>query len=198
LDTHIEDVVRVASFEDLPDLMVVGTSSSGGVITGVDARIPDRIASLLYLDAFLPSDNRGILDLMPTERRETLERLVATEGDGWLLPRFAPPPWPDILRNMWQITDEADIEWMVPRLCPTPVRHFTDPVIAPPRASGSMQPVYIRCTGTRMPTPPFDAAASRVRAAKGWRYLEIDVPHIAYISHPDEVAAALTDLVAIG
>src|SRR5205085_5049534 len=127
--THVEDVVSVVVFEDLRDIILVGTSSGGTVITGVADRISDRIASLVYLDAFLPADGQCTLDLLPTDRRDSLERLVEAEGDGWLLPRFAPPPWPVILTGeVWQVADHSDLEWMLPRLRPTPLRHFTDPV----------------------------------------------------------------------
>jgi pimeloyl-ACP methyl ester carboxylesterase len=50
--THVEDVTAVVLFEDLRDVVLVGSSSSGSVVTAVAARIPDRVASLVYLDAY--------------------------------------------------------------------------------------------------------------------------------------------------
>jgi pimeloyl-ACP methyl ester carboxylesterase len=94
LATHIDDIVSVAEFDDLDDLILVGTSSGGTVITGVANRIPGRIASLVYLDAFVPSDGQCTFDLLPPERRGVVERLIETEGAGWLLPRLTPAPWP--------------------------------------------------------------------------------------------------------
>jgi pimeloyl-ACP methyl ester carboxylesterase len=76
LTTHIQDVVSRAVFEDLRDVVLVGTSSGGTVITGVANRISDRISSLVYLDAFLPSDGQCTLDLLTPERRESFEKLV--------------------------------------------------------------------------------------------------------------------------
>ena len=104
LRTHAEDVASVVVFDDLRDVILVGTSSGGTVITDVASRVSDRIGSLVYLDAFLPSDGESTVDLMPPERREELEKLVETDGDGWLLPRFGPPPWPVILRgDVWRL-----------------------------------------------------------------------------------------------
>jgi hypothetical protein len=57
-----------------------------------------------------------------------MEELVRTEGDGWLLPRFAPPPWETVIREMWGVTDNDDVRWMMGLLTPTPVGHFRDPV----------------------------------------------------------------------
>jgi pimeloyl-ACP methyl ester carboxylesterase len=56
LTAHVEDVVGVVLFDDLSDAILVGTSSGGTVITATADRTSDRIASLVYLDAFLPSD----------------------------------------------------------------------------------------------------------------------------------------------
>jgi hypothetical protein len=55
-----------------------------------------------------------------------MEALVKTEGNGWLLPRFAPPPWETIVRQMWGVSDDDDVRWMLARLGPTPVGHFND------------------------------------------------------------------------
>ena len=193
LMTHVEDVVSTVVFDDLRDVILVGTSSGGTVITGAANRIPDRIASLVYLDAFLPSDGQCTCDLMPIDRRELLEKLVETEGDGWLLPRFAPPPWPAILRGeIWRVTDESDVQWMLPRLRPTPFRHFTDPVRLEAGRHDDIKRTYIRCCSR--PPAPFDVAAASLRSMPGWRCIEIDTPHVPYITHPNVVTDALVEI----
>ena len=198
LTTHIEDVVNLVTFEDLQDIILVGSSSGGTVITGAADRVSSRISSLVYLDAFLPSDGQSTFDLLPADRRASLEALVATEGEGWLLPRFAPPPWPVIVRELWQVTDDSDVDWLLPRLRPTPVRHFTEPVRIKPGLTDAMRRTYIRCTGMRMPAPPFDRAAAMARSAPGWRCIEIDATHLSYVTHPREVTATLLDLAISG
>jgi pimeloyl-ACP methyl ester carboxylesterase len=195
LATHVEDTVSVAVFEDLRDIILVGTSSGGTVITGVADRISDRVASLVYLDAFLPSDGQCTLDLLSTERREALEKLVETEGDGWVVPRFASPPWPVILSGeVWHVTDESDVAWMLARLRPTPLRHFTDPVRAEPGRTDGLARTYIRCSSR--PPAPFDIAAASVRSTPGWRCIEIDTPHVPYVTHPNVVTEALVEISA--
>src|SRR5262245_50495582 len=52
LNLHIEDVVQVMTFEELSDVILVGNSSAGTVITGVADRVRDRVRSVVYLDAF--------------------------------------------------------------------------------------------------------------------------------------------------
>ena len=105
LEVHVSDVVNVLTYEDLRDVTLVGHSSSGVVITGAADRVPERISQVVYLDAFVPDDGQAVFDLVTPDRREALEGLVSTEGKGWLLPRFAPPPWETIVREMWGVTD---------------------------------------------------------------------------------------------
>src|SRR5947208_13380542 len=59
LDTHIQDVVNVLFYEDLTDVILVGHSYGGNVITGVADRDPDRLQQLVYLDAATPSDGQS-------------------------------------------------------------------------------------------------------------------------------------------
>jgi pimeloyl-ACP methyl ester carboxylesterase len=59
LNTHIADVVNLILFEDLHNVVLVGHSYGGMVITGVADRIPDRIKCIIYLDALLPVDGES-------------------------------------------------------------------------------------------------------------------------------------------
>ena len=85
LGVHIEDVSNLLKYEDLSDVVLVGNSSAGMVITGVADQLPERIAQVVYLDAFVPQDGQTMLDIMPPDRRPLMEALVQKEGQGWLL-----------------------------------------------------------------------------------------------------------------
>ena len=128
LKVHITDVVDVLAYEDLHNVVLVGSSSAGMVITGVAEQVPDRISQLVYLDAFVPDDGQCLLDLVPPDRRAAMEALAETEGDGWLLPRFASAQWDQFIPEAWQVTDPTDLAWMLDRLRPTPFGHFTTAV----------------------------------------------------------------------
>ena len=58
LETHIQDVVGVLKFEDLRSVVLIGHSYGGMVATGVADRARDRVAQLIYLDAFVPDDGQ--------------------------------------------------------------------------------------------------------------------------------------------
>ena len=92
LDTYITDVVNVIEFEDLEDVVLVGHSYAGGVVTGVADRIPERIALLAYLDAG-PSPDGVAFWTSSRPRPEVFERLVAEDGDGWRIPM---PSWEEL------------------------------------------------------------------------------------------------------
>jgi pimeloyl-ACP methyl ester carboxylesterase len=93
LDTYVTDVVSLIEFEDLHDVVLVGHSYAGIVVTGTADRIPERISLLAYLDSGPSPDGVSFLDLQPPAARELLERLVEQEGEGWRLPM---PSWEDL------------------------------------------------------------------------------------------------------
>jgi pimeloyl-ACP methyl ester carboxylesterase len=194
LATHIEDVVNVLEFEDLRNVILVGNSSGGMVITAAAERVPERLAQVVYLDAFVPENNQSLVDFLPSDRRRAMEDLVRAEGQGWLLPRFAPLPWEKILREIWGVTSDNDVSWALARLKPTPFRHFTDPVQRANPAAAKVARIYIRCPQFRHPV--FDKHAQTAQHTKGWRYRELPASHLAYITHPAELAEVLLDLAA--
>jgi pimeloyl-ACP methyl ester carboxylesterase len=194
LSTHVDDVVNTLVFEDLDGVVLVGSSSSGAVITGVADRVPERVARLVYVDAFVPSDGESVLSLIPPERRAVMKELVESEGDGWALPRFAEPPWDSILPTAWSITHDADVRWILPRLRPTPFRHFTDPLRLGRPLGDAPRRTYVRCRG--WPHPGFDRHASDAASSPGWDLYELESAHLPYITSPAETAELLVALAA--
>jgi pimeloyl-ACP methyl ester carboxylesterase len=191
LDTHVDDVVNLLVYEDLHDVVLVSNSSGGAVITGVADRAPERIARLVYLDAFVPEDGQSLLDIISPERRADMERLVASEGGGWLLPRFAPPPWETFARESWQITGEADLQWILPRLVPTPFGHFRDPVRRRNPRAETVPRTYIRCLD--WPHAGFDRYAEAARRSPAWTWRGLSASHLPYITQPGEMSELLLE-----
>ena len=87
LQTHILDVVNVLEAEDLRDTVLAGHSYGGMVITGVAERVPERLAHLVYLDAFLPQDGETLLDLLQPQARQITDDALHRSPDGWRIPR---------------------------------------------------------------------------------------------------------------
>jgi pimeloyl-ACP methyl ester carboxylesterase len=191
LETHIQDVVNVLEYEDLSKVVLVGHSNGGTLITGVADRAPERLSRLIYLDAFAPEDGQATIDLLPPTRRREMEALVRAEGYGWLLPRLLPMPWDGILRDVWRVTDEADLRWMLARLCPTPFKTFTDPVRRRNPAAEKLPRTYIRCLQHQ--SPVFDRHAETARRTAGWRYRELASFHHPAVTTPRELAKLLLE-----
>lgn len=191
LETHVRDVINVMEYEDLSSVILVGHSNGGTLITGVADRVPERLLRLVYLDAFVPEDGQATIDLLPPNRRREMEALVRTEGYGWLLPRLLPILWDGIVRDVWRVTDEADLRWILGRLCPTPFKTFTDPVRRRNPAAEKLPRTYIRCVQHQ--SPVFDRHAEMARRAAGWRYRELASFHHPAVTAPHELAKLLLD-----
>ena len=74
LETHITDVVNLIEFEDLHDVMLLGHSYGGLVVTGVADRIPERISELVYLDTTPLSDGGMLIEKFPRPNSESEPR----------------------------------------------------------------------------------------------------------------------------
>lgn len=187
LESHVQDILNVFSYEDLTHVILVGHSSSGTLITALAERIPERIAHLIYVDAFVPQDGEATIDLI-TFPRQAWESRVQSDGYGWLIPSLQPVPWDDFARDVWRITDPTDRKWLVDRLRPTPFKTFTDPVRLKNAAAEKIPRTYIRCLQHASKT--FDRFAEMARRTAGWRLRELDAAHEPFVTTPRE----LTDL----
>ena len=185
LETHIHDVLAVIEYEDLQDVVLVGHSLAGGIITGVADRLPHRIAHLVYLDASLPRDGECDLDCVRPDEREWLEAQARKDG-GWLV---SPPK----MRHPFGVTDESDAEWVNIKLTPHPLKAFTD------RLSLSSDDTYrdtrsfIYCTEG---TEGLEASSSVQRASTepGWQFYELRTAHDAMVTAPQELSDLLLGL----
>lgn len=183
LTTHITDVSSLLFYEDLTDVVLVGHSYAGMVITGVAATAPDRLRQLIYLDAYLPDEGQSEVDLWPSDMRAEIEA-GAQAGDG-----RRPPPSPE----MMGITDPAMADWVRDRITPHPMATYTEAVPKGNARSAAIPRAYITCTEGPL-TPVFGPFADKARAA-GWVVREIATGHDAMLTAPDAVAKLLLDVV---
>ena len=82
LDTHIQDIVGELLEKNLHEVILVGHSYGGMVITGVVDAVPERIAHLVYFDTFVPRDGESIADVVPL-LKYVLRKQAQAHGDGW-------------------------------------------------------------------------------------------------------------------
>ncbi len=188
LETHIRDIVGVLAYEELTDVMLVGHSYAGAVITGVADRVPSRLASLVYLDAFVPRDGESLFDLHPPPMRDGMRARSDAEGEGWYL-----PPPPSTGQVLFGITDPADIAWVRGKLGPQPRLPHEQPLRLANPAGAALPRTFIYCKD-KAPGDPFAAMARRAQEGEGWGYHELPTGHDAMVTMPVELAALLTTL----
>ena len=185
LEHHVRDVLGVLEMEDLRDVVLIGHSYGGMVVTGVADRARDRIARLVYLDAFAPHDGQSAFDLMPPERAARMEAMTAAQGDGWRLPPNPLPP----------DTEPQDVAFAAPRRFEQPAETFRQKL----RLTGRPLTVpneYIYCT---ISGPGDGFRRFRDDAgARGWRLHEIEANHNPHVTAPQALCTLLSGIAAEG
>lgn len=177
LDTHVDDMVQSLEMEDLNDVILVGHSYGGMVISGVAARVAHRIRRLVYLDAIVPQRGQSAFDIIP-RFRQPFEAAAAAAGQSYTVPPMI---------EISGVTDLADLAWMRQRLRPHPIACFHQRLEAP---EGFDLPLstYILCNQSGIEEA--EETATRC-GAKGWPVLQIECGHDAMIIKPQELAALL-------
>jgi len=182
LTTHIQDIVSLLFYEDLAEVVLVGHSYAGAVISGVAARTPERLAFLIYLDAYLPLEGQSLFDVLSAEEREAGQAALAT-GLG-----LRPPVPPAVLG----ITDPTMAVWVAARLTPHPFRTYAQPLPVGTSASATLPRAFIHCTAGPT-TPRFAPFAQQARAA-GWAVRELATGHNAMLTAPQPLGELLLEL----
>jgi pimeloyl-ACP methyl ester carboxylesterase len=179
LSTHVQDVVNVLEYEDLRDVILVGHSYGGMVITGVAGRAGDRIRHLVYLDAFVPESGQSLCDLIGPEGAARV-RAQAEAGDGWRIPPgpLAPDTPPELLA------------WIMPRRGLQPLRTFEEPVRL--EAPIDLPRTYVYCAA-KGENDTFRKFAERLRDDRAWRYHELQTGHNLQYSATDDTIRILLE-----
>lgn len=180
LSTHVDDVVGTIHFEGLHDIVLLGFSYGGMVVTGALERVADQVREIVYLDAMLPSDGQSAFDLVG-------RRLPPDEHVPWAvagLPR--------------EFEDPAEGAFHLARRSLQPVRTLTEPVrLTRPLEDLPLGRTYVKALGDpRSPSGPdaFYDAADRVRDDPRWRYVESTSNHMIPQNRPRELADLLLTL----
>ena len=194
LTTHIADVVNTVWYEDLSDIVLLGFSYGGFVVTGALGYIAERVRHLVYLDAFVPGDGdtvTGLTGMLAGPSGAGTSYGAIGLGRDWLV-----PPLPR------EFDDPAEAQWAGPRRTPHPAGCFTEPVrLAHALEDYPFTRTYIKATGEPRPQDggpgnggPFWAAADRVRQSPAWRYREIATGHMVAVNRPGELVRILLEL----
>jgi pimeloyl-ACP methyl ester carboxylesterase len=182
LELHIQDVVAVLEMEDLREVVLLGHSYGGMVVTGVADRCTARIRSLVYLDAFVPENGKCALDYIVPERAAEFRR------DGEQSGSIAPPPL-----SLWGLTRPEHVAFVKPRETRHPFHAFSQPIrLGNEAALARLPKTFIYCSSPA--TGSFDRFATKYRSDPSWLFFELKTGHDAMILVPDQLTAILRQL----
>lgn len=156
LTTHISDVVNTISWEQLDDVVLVGHSYGGMVVTGVADRIPERLRAVIYMDAFLPKSGESLAQLTGTQGAAFF---TSNTKDGMIV-----PPW---------VAPGAGI----PKDVPQPLKTFTDTLVLTNPAARQVKGSYILTMEKGATRDDFSVHADRAKA-RGWPVHQMEADHV--------------------
>ncbi len=184
LQTHIDDIVDEISAARLSDVTLIGHSYGGLVITGVAEKIPQKLARLIYLDAFVPHNGDSLASLVGSRLIAAMEYVANQNGDGWRVPLVMPLDW-------LGFDDAKQLDAFNRRLTPGILKVGYGTVTVGNPHAVVLPRSYIACLSPAMRL----LEASRQRAkGPGWRFVGIDAGHAAPLTHPCELAALISEL----
>ena len=183
LYTHVDDLLGVLKFEDLSDVIVVGHSYAGLVITQLAEAASERIQHLIYVAAFVAQDGQSLFDVQTKATQEFYLDWSKRMGEGWRL-----PPSEAFLAR-WGVTAPEDLAWVAPRLTDFPMKCLFDRLNLKGHAADRLPKAYIHCTREPMASAlkPFAENAK----ANSWGYAEIDSGHDVMVTEPVKLAELL-------
>jgi pimeloyl-ACP methyl ester carboxylesterase len=169
LGTHIDDVVNTLLFEELKDVVLVGHSYGGMVITGVADRVPDRIKHLVYLDAFVPDNGDSAMTMTRPGGSDWLKSMTS---NGYIVPPWVKPEQP------------------YPKDVPQSLKTFTEPIVLKNEAARKLPATYVLTMEAGKTTDDFSPQADRAKA-RGWAVLQLTADHNPQWSAPEALVAML-------
>jgi pimeloyl-ACP methyl ester carboxylesterase len=181
LTTHANDVVNIVKWEDLKDIVLVGHSSAGFVITQAAEKIGPSVASIVYLDAFVPQSGDSLIALANPGPRKALEEAQA-RGD------LVSKPVPAAAFKV----NEKDRAWVDAKCTPHPLAAVVEKIAVVGAHEKIGRKTYIRATG--WDSPVFDQTLAKMKVAEGWKTYEVPSGHDVMIDMPDRLVEILIEV----
>ena len=177
LATHVADVVNLIEAEELDEVVLLGHSYGGMVVTGVADRAAARLRRVIYLDAFLPEDGKSLLDYLHPDRRA-----IINQGQ---IGGFVDP----LPLEIFGVTAPEDVAWVRRHEMHQSYRTFAQPIHFTGNGGAGLPRTFVHCT--HPPTGSFDQFAARVRDDPEWKFHELKTGHDCMITDPKGVIRIL-------
>lgn len=179
--THVADIVNLAKWERLKNFVLVGHSLGGFVINDVAEQIGSDIASIVFLDAFLPELGESAAK---TASQVSRDAIAAAKARGEL----GTKPLPASVFNV----NEKDREW-VDALCTLhPIQTLIDETKSIAGREKLAKKTFIRAKGWNH--AGFEANYQKVKANSAWQAYEVACGHDVMIDMPQRLAEILVEV----
>jgi pimeloyl-ACP methyl ester carboxylesterase len=180
LDTHIMDVVNEIKWKELSNVVLVGHSYGGMVISGAAEKAEKAISSLVMLDAFHADNGQSVTDMQPPPAREAM---LAAEAKG----DVALPPRPAAFFHV----NEKDAAWVDKMCTPHPIKCFTQKLTMTGARERIAKKSYIRAAS--FPSVYFDKSREKAKA-DGWRVYDVACGHDVMLDMPERLTEILLEV----
>jgi pimeloyl-ACP methyl ester carboxylesterase len=181
LATHVTDIVNVIKWENLNDIVLVGHSYGGVIISGVAEQMRDAIGSIVFLDAFVPANGDTLAAKASQPVREAIAGLVE-KGE------TAMKPVPAAVFRV----NEKDRAWVDAMCTPHPVATLTDKITLTGARERIAKKAYIRAKA--YPSVPFDGFYDALKTNSAWRVYELPSGHDVMVDMPDRLTEILLEV----
>ncbi len=190
LDTHVQDVVSLIEGKNLIDVALCGHSSAGMVISGAANAIPERLRTLVYLDALIPRDGESMCDILGPVMTSAMKQHADERGDGWLVPASDFSAAAD-----FGVSDPADASWVQRNLTDHPIRAFADPLPSTAGVERVADKIVVRCTEHKN-RPHLDRAMVLFEGKRGWTVHRWPSTHDVMITEPERVRGLFASILS--
>jgi pimeloyl-ACP methyl ester carboxylesterase len=180
LTTHITDIKNFIKWENLSGIVLVGHSYGGLIISGVAEELHDKIASIVFLDAFLPENGDSLAEKASPAFKDVIAQAI-NRGDVSL----KQPP-----AAAFGVA-EPDRPWG--KCTPQPLATYTEKAVYTGGRDKIAKKTYIRAKGYA--GPAFDAALAKTKADPSWKTHEMTSGHDAMVIQPQELTELLLQAV---
>jgi pimeloyl-ACP methyl ester carboxylesterase len=181
LTTHITDIVNFIEWENLGNIVLVGHSYGGYIVSGAAEKVGGKVGSIVFLDAFVPESGES---LAAGASQPVKEAIAAALGRG----EHALKP---VSAAVFRV-NEADRAWVDGKCTPHPIGTMTEAIKLTGARDKIAKKAYIRAKG--YPSVPFDAMLAKYQPNTAWKTFEMTAGHDAMVDQPQELTDLLLQL----
>jgi pimeloyl-ACP methyl ester carboxylesterase len=175
---HVEDVVNLVKWEQLHNIVLCGWSYGAGIAGAVADAIPDRIASIVYLDGSVPRTGESIIDRVGEDQLRNSAVIAGDLGGLWI------PPLPAAVFN---IRSNADREMVNALSTPQPLATFVQRLTLTGAYMKIPKKAYVRARQWNMLKHEIDEFSKD----ESWKIYDVDCGHHVMLDEPDRLAEIL-------